>query len=235
MGRIVLLVVVAIGCGNVVPVKVDASSGGEQTQRDAPALCMDMTAITSCGATCTMCSAGTDRQVATCNGVACGLACKHNAGSCSDNSCSRDIWAFDSGMLEGAAPVVPANLPLAVRMKAGSFALAIDVTNLSEVQFRLPICLSGNINVMPKTISTKVWFDGAGTSAGQFYVQASIPTPATGHYLETRGLGGPAYETATFTANMSNLSQQATDVTFKVGTFGQPFSGTVWFDDITIQ
>ncbi len=229
--RLVSVAVLTLAaCGNVETKAVDAPV----VQPDVPALCVDMSSVTSCGPTCATCSTTGDRQVATCNGQTCGTACVRNAPTCSDNSCSRTLWSFDAGMLDGVEARTPTNLALSIRSVGGSPALAVDVTNLTEVAFRIPVCLSGSVNVSPKTLSARVWFDGAGTTAGNFYVQASVPSPSGG-FIGQDPAGGPAYQTLTWPFNMASQSATATDITFQVGTYGLAFSGTVWFDDITIQ
>lgn len=216
-------------CGNVEDKVIDAPP------KDSAPLCVDMTRVTSCGPTCAVCPVTSDRQLATCDGQSCGTACVRNAPTCSDSSCSRTLWSFDSGMLDGVEARMPTNLALSVRSVSGSQALAIDVTNLTEVSFRIPVCLTGNVNIAARTLSARVWFDGAGTTDQNYFVQASVPAPATGNYIGQVATGGPAYKTLTWPLNMSGQSGTATTITFQVGTFGLAFSGTIWFDDITIQ
>src|SRR5262245_38588657 len=140
-------------CGKV------GGGGGEPA--DAPggsdgAACPDPTSVNSCGAACVQCPGGGARELATCDGTACGLGCVANAPRCTDNSCSQLGWDFTSNTLEGITPRAPQGLVLAVRNHAGNLALAIAVTNLNtigEVSFRVPVCLSGTIDIVQRQLS----------------------------------------------------------------------------------
>jgi len=105
------------------------------------------------------CPEANDRQTPTCNGTACDTSCTNAAPKCTDNSCSRLTWTFDSNMLDGITPRAPAGLTLAVRNHAGNLALAIDVTNLSEISFTIPLCLSGSVQLQTKMLSATVFFE----------------------------------------------------------------------------
>jgi len=228
-----VVVLVLVGCGSVkgddkpidAPVQIDSPTSG----------CTDMTSINSCGPSCAMCSATGDREDATCNGTTCGIACKDNAPRCSDNSCSRVVFDFNSGTLEGATPRAPNGLMLAVRTFMGSPALAIDVTSLQEVSFRVPVCLSGTAPFSTRTLSAKVYFAGPPAGVDGYYVQASVPQPVSGAFVGQRALDAGVYIVYTAPLSMSNMSGMTTDVTFQAGTYGGSFAGTIWFDDITIQ
>ena len=224
--------VVLVGCGSVAgDPPIDAPR-----PIDAPAqLCPDPTSINSCGATCAVCSSTGEREMATCDGTACGIACRDGAPRCSDNSCSRTVFDFNSMTVEGATPRAPNGLTLAVRTFMGSPALALDVTSLTEVSFRIPVCLSGNVPFSTKTLSAKIYFDGPATTGGQYFVQASTPAPQTGAFVGTMSLDARAFIVYTAPLSMSTFSAMTTDVVFQAGSYGAPFAGTIWFDDIKIE
>jgi len=229
--RIWWLAVALVGCGSVKgdDKPVDAAI-------DSPiAACPDMTSITSCGPACVVCSTTGDREAATCDGTACGIACQDNAPRCSDNSCSRVVFDFNSMTLEGATPRTPNGLSLAVRTFMGSPALAIDVTSLQEVSFRVPVCLSGTAPFSAKTLSAKVYFAGPPAGVDGYYVQASVPQPVSGAYVGQRALDAGIYIVYTAPLSMSTMSGATTDVTFQAGTYGGSFAGTIWFDDIKVE
>ncbi len=232
--RIGLIAVLLVACGEVENKSVDAPKPIDAAI-DSPSSCTDMTSINSCGPTCAVCTTTGDREVATCNGAVCGIACDDGAPRCSDNSCSRVLFDFNSMTLEGASVHAPVGLVLAVRSFMGSPALAIDVTNLSEVGFRVPVCLSGTLGLSTQTLTAKVYFQGTPTTGGQYYVQPSVPTPQTGAYLPTQTLDAGQMFTYSASMSASNMSATTTFVTLKAGTLGAAFSGTIWFDDIKIQ
>jgi hypothetical protein len=194
--------------------------------------CKDPGSINSCGPMCVQCTVTGDRQVPTCNGTTCGASCKDNAPRCSDNSCSRLLWSFDSGMTDGILPRVG---PLDVRTFNGSPALAIDIAQLSEVSFRIPLCLSGNADLRGKTLSVRVFFEGTPTGPGQLYLQGSVPDPASGGFIGQASAGSGEWATYSQPISNSMFAGTAVEATFQAGTLGAPFAGTVWFDDIKIQ
>src|SRR4051812_40517590 len=167
--RFAVLVVgfAAVGCGDV----KEPADAAPQGMHDAPALCTNMTLPSSCGPTCAMCTVTSDREVPACVSAACASTCKNDAPRCTDNSCSRVAWTFESASLEGATPRAPAGLSMQVRPFMNSSALALDVTNLAEVSFTLPVCLGGTINAAPKTLSARVYFQGGTATGEQYYVQ----------------------------------------------------------------
>jgi len=225
--RWILLLVCA--CGSV-KAKSDAAPN------DGTGSGSSCTSVTSCGAACVMCPAPGGRELPTCDGTACGLACVDSAPKCSDNSCSKVVWTFDDGTLDGITPRAPNGLAIGVRAHNGNSALAMDVTNLSEVSFTIPICVTGTANFASRTLSAKITFEG-GTSVGdQFYAQASVPQPTNGDFLSPT-LSLPANIATTFSAAMSGsqMSATTTSIVFQAGTLGQQFSGTIWFDDIKVQ
>lgn len=166
----------------------------------------------------------------------CDLACSNAAPKCTDNTCSRLTWSFDANMLDGITPRAPNGLQLAVRNHAGNIALAIDVTNLTEISFTIPICVSGTVQLQTRTLTASVFFDGDSTNdTKQYYVQSSIPSPMNGAYLTTLALPSLQYVAYSAPLSMSQFSNTATTLVFQAGTLGQHFSGTIWFDDIKIQ
>ena len=220
---VVLAVLGLFGCGAVKKDPADDDAGG---------LCEDPTSVDSCGASCVQCEAPNDRTMATCDGTACDFACNDGAPQCTDASCSKVLWAFTSGMVDGVTARMPPTLPLAVRNHAGNQALAIDLTSLTEVSFRIPICLSGTVDLSPKAFSVTVFFDGGNTTGEQYFIQVSSPEP-TGQVLGTRGVQAGQY--VTFSAPFTGSSTAVTDVTIQVGSYGAPFAGTIWVDDIKIE
>lgn len=219
-------------CGHVAdhPGEDAAPPGGDG------ASCPDPTSVNSCGAACAACPGGGEREVATCDGTACGLACFANAPRCNDDSCSRLGWDFTSNMLDGATPRAPQNLQLSVRNHGGNLALAIDVTNLTEVSFRVPICLTGTIDIVSRNLTATVFFDDPNAAGGeQYYMQASVPDPKNGAFLKQDGVVANGPHAYVAPLSLSQFSNTATDVTFQAGTFGAAFTGTIWFDDIAIE
>lgn len=217
----------AAACGNV--------RDGDMA-RDAPAVCVDPTSIDTCGLACRRCETTGPRTLPTCDGVACGVACVGDAPKCSDNSCGQLAWSFTNG-LEGVAA---SSAGLAMRVAQSPLgtgpALGLDVTNLTEVSFRVPICLSGTLDVSPRRLVAQVYFQGGTSTGPQFFVQASTPDPASGNFVGPQ-LGVAANSPTTWSGMFSNnaLTKVATQVTFQAGSFGQQFSGTIWFDNISIE
>lgn len=223
-----VLALIVVGCGTVKkdPANEDARTDG--------ATC-DPTSVDSCGPSCIQCEAPSDRATPTCDGTACDFECNDGAPQCTDATCSQTLWAFTSGMVDGITARMPATLPLAVRNHAGNQALAIDLTSLTEISFRIPICISGTVDLSPKTFSVTVFFEGGNDQGEQYFIQASSPQPATGQYLGTRGIQAGQYVTFTAPLSGSSASGAVTDVTIQAGSYGAPFAGTIWFDDIKIE
>jgi len=227
-----LFIVCLLGCGSVKkgPGQDDAAGG------DGSTACVVHDTIDSCGAACAKCTPADDRQMPTCDGAKCDVACLNAAPKCTDNSCARLAWTFDSNMLDGITPRAPNGLVLAVRNHAGNLALAADVTDLLEISIMVPVCLSGNLQLQTKTLSATVYFDGGDTSGtAQYYLQSSVPAPMTGAYLTQQALPSRAYVTYSAPLSMSQFANTATSIVFQAGTLGAHFSGTIWFDDIKIQ
>ena len=224
--------VLLIACGNVQS-KSDAANG-DGAAIDGPSGCTVHNTVDSCGASCAKCSVTSDREIASCDGTACGFTCKDSAPKCTDGSCSRLIWNFDDGALDGITPA-SALTQLAVRAFNGNNALAMDVQNLTEVSFTVPLCLSTNTDLRSKTVTAIVFFQGGTATGDQYYVQGSIPSPMNGAFLTQMGVASGVFVTFTSPTNMSTFSGASTTLTFQAGTFGAQFSGTIWFDDIKIQ
>jgi hypothetical protein len=172
--------------------------------------------------------------VPTCDGTSCGTACID--GSCSDQSCAKLAWRFDSGTLDGATPRLPVGLTLAVRNHLGSQALAIDLTSLTEVSFRIPICISGTAELANRMFSMDVFFEGGDPNGMQYFTQVSVPSPAAGQFVGNQE-GVQAGTTFQFTGTVpiNTGTQTATELTVQAGTFGAAFSGTIWFDNLILQ
>lgn len=198
------------------------------------ATCVPQGTVDSCGQRCEKCRAPNDRTVPTCNGSSCGFSCLNPDTKCSDNSCSRLLWTFDSGALDGLQS--SSGHSLAVRTFNGSAALAVDVVQLNqgEISFTLPICLSGTMNLSAKTFSFRVHFAGGPATSGELYVGASLPDVATG-YISDIYVGTAAWVTYSDSLSKSSQSGTAKTITIRLGSTGAPFSGTVWFDDFRIQ
>jgi hypothetical protein len=223
---LVASLVLAIGCGRV----------GFDPDPDArPQVCLIHDTVDSCGASCARCPPAGDREVATCDGMLCGIACAGSAPRCTDNSCARLAWTFDSGALDGITPRAPETLVLTVRDHGGNPALAIDVIDLFEVQFTVPICLSGSVALTTRTLTATVMFDGEIPSGPQYYLQTSIPEPMTGAYLAGIDLESGSYYHYSAPLSASQFAGAATTIVFQAGTLGAHFSGTLWFDDILVQ
>jgi len=223
-----------VACG-----KVDGKDPADAPGGSEGGSCPDPTSVTSCGAACVQCPGGGEREVATCDGTACGLGCVANAPRCTDNSCSQLGFDFTSNTLEGITVRAPANLQLEVRNHGGNLALAIPVTNLNtigEVSFVVPICLSGAIDIVQRQLSASIVFEDPNAPSGeQFFVQASVPDPKNGAFLNQFGVVANTTFIYVSPLTGSQFSNAATTVTFQAGTFGANFTGTIWFDDIAIQ
>jgi hypothetical protein len=212
------------GCGDVV----------DKPDLDGRACAGDT--VQACGLSCVACEVSGDRAVPTCDGTACGFACKGGAPTCSDNTCSRTLWDFESGSVDGITPRTPNGLALAARNFNGAGAMAIDVASLgTEISFRIPVCLSGVVDVRSKTFSLQVFFQGAAPGGEQYYVQASVPSPQTGAYLGNRGIAAQMWTAFSAPLDASQFSGTCSDVTVQVGSYGAAFAGTIWFDDLKIE
>jgi hypothetical protein len=125
----------------------------------------------------------------------------------------------------------------AARSFNGRMALAVDVTNLTNISVTLPICLTGNVDVATKTLIFSAFFDGtplSPTTPAQFFLDAYDPDPGTG-YLGLESVSQGAWITYSAPLNASPSSGTTTQVVVRAGSFGAQFSGTVWIDDIAIQ
>ena len=230
----VVVLGVLLGCGSV---KSDPGMQRDASPIDGAGVCTIHDTVDSCGAMCTKCPAADDRQMPTCNGAMCGVACLNAAPRCTDNSCSRLAWTFDSNMLDGIAPREPNGLRISVRNHAGNLALAIDVDNLGNgVSITLPICLTGNLQLQAKRLKATVYFDGGDPSnLEQYYLQGSVPAPMPGGILQLQGAPPRAYVAYSAAISDSQFANTASKVVITAGTFGAAFKGTVWLDDIKIE
>jgi len=228
LARAGLVVLALAGCGEVKDGGGDDGAGGDgrACAGDTPQ---------ACGPGCVMCPMTGDRTAPTCDGTACGLACRDSAPKCSDNTCSRMLWTFEDGRLDGITPRAPNGLALVVRNLNGAQALAADIQNLTEISFRVPICLSGVVDVRPKTFSFQVFFQGGSSGGVEYYLQGSVPSPQNGAYLRQTAVAGQMWVPYTSPLSMSQFSGTCSDVTIQAGTLGAPFSGTIWFDDFKIE
>ncbi len=224
--RCAVLVVLAVaGCGKVVE-PPPAGADGRTCAGDT---------IQACGASCVACQGSGDRTLPTCDGAACGTACKNASLKCSDDTCVQTLWTFESGSVDGITPRSPPGLALAVRNFNGAQALAIDTANLGEVSFRIPVCLSGVVDVRPRTFSLQVFFQGGSSGGVQYYLQASVPSPQSGAYLGQIGVARQMWTAYSAPLSASQFSGTCSEITIQAGTLGDPFAGTIWFDDIKIE
>jgi hypothetical protein len=199
-------------------------------------VCVDTTSnVQMCGKSCTVCPTP-DRAIATCNQGACGTTCVGGAPKCSDGSCSRLSWNFDSTDLDGITPS-----SVQVRNFNGNQALAVDVAQLSALQqgeeFTVPICLSGSVDLSAKTVSMRIFFDGVpGNNPGNFPVQVIVVSASQeSGFLDFMVEDPETWISYSSPFSLSTLSQETAQIIVQATSFGGPFSGTIWFDDITIQ
>ena len=222
----------AIGCGSVSDTKSDA----QRSDDDAAPVCSGGT-VEACGPACVACSSTDDREVPTCDGTMCGFSCLDSAPTCTDGSCSRLRWGFDSGNLEDVEAVTPPDLTLRAAAHLGSGALAVDVTSLSSsISFKFPLCNSGMIDFSSKFLRFDVFFDGGSPAGEQYFVQASVPTPMAGAYLGNQeGIQAGINTDLSFPFADSTSSSTAAEFTIQAGSFGAAFAGTIWFDNFRIE
>src|SRR6266498_1253404 len=156
-------------------------------------------------------------------------SCGNGDPTCTDNTCSRLLWNFDSGSLDGIAPRAAPGLT--VRSFNGNMALGVDISQLSEISFTLPICLSGTVDLHLKTFSFRVFFSGTDSGGPQYYVQSSVPTPQTSAYLDQIAVASGIWTMYSSPFGKSSFSASTTSITIQAGTYGASFVGTIWFDD----
>jgi hypothetical protein len=228
--RYLWVVTLLVGCG-----KVSASDPSDAAPDPDGATCAG-TDVDACGDECAVCEAFDPRTVRMCVNRECGAACVD--GVCSDQTCSKLIWEFVSGTVDGVTARAPAGLQLSVRNHLGSQALAADVTSLAEISFRVPICNSGTANLENRAFSMDVFFEktnGATGGPGNYFAQVSVPDPVGGTFLGQPAVTANQPFTYTATIPSNTDAQTATEITVQAGTFGEQFAGTIWFDNITIQ
>jgi hypothetical protein len=231
--------VLLVGCGSVdSSTKMDAPPMHSDGSIDSPpGSCTVHDQVTSCGATCAVCGAATDRETATCDGTACGMTCAGGNPRCSDNSCSRLAFDFELN-LQGTTLVGPSGITPQRRTHNGSMALAFDfTTNLANTQleFYVPVCLTGVIGQSTKMLKADVYFEGTAGSQDDYYVQGSVPTPTSGNFLYTQAAGHNVTINYAGAMSQSAGSSSFNNITFRIGSFGGQFIGTVWVDNIRIE
>ena len=106
---------------------------------------------------------------------------------------------------------------------------------IPEIRFTLPICNSGTLDVRSRTLRFRVYFDGTPPSSVEFYVQAALPDPNSGGYLNQIGAGTGTWTDYSSPLNLSPFSASAATITIQAGSLGGGFSGTIWFDDFRIE
>jgi hypothetical protein len=167
-----------------------------------------------------------------------GAMCQNGDPKCSDGTCSRLSWNFESGLVDGLVRLTSPH-PLAVGVFDGTSALGIDVDQLNMlpgVSFALTICNSGSVDLRSKTLSFRVYFEGTPVSAGNFYVQASCPSPSQqSAFLGQIGAGSGAWTPYSAPLSMSAFSSGTTTITIEAGSLGAGFTGTIWFDDFSVR
>jgi len=164
-------------------------------------------------------------------------ACPNGALKCSDGTCSRALYNFESGTLDGITVRSSSGHPFTVRSFNGTLALGIDVDQLNilpEVSFDVLICSSGTIDLRNKILTFRVYFQGSPPSQFDFWAQAALPDPQSGGYLDQIGVGTGAWTSYSSPLNKSSFSGAAKTLTIQAGSLGGGFTGTIWFDDIRI-
>jgi hypothetical protein len=164
--------------------------------------------------------------------------CPNDDPKCSDGTCSRLAWNFESGSLDGVTAVDSSGQPLDVRSFDGTMALAVDVSQLNAIpgiSFTLALCESGAVGVQSRTLSFRVFFEGGPASSFDFYVQTALPDPRSGAYLDQIGAGTGTWIDYSSPLSKSTFSGSATTVTIQAGSLGGAFTGTIWFDDFRIH
>lgn len=157
---------------------------------------------------------------------------------CSTGVCSHLSWTFDSGELEGVEFLDPSGQPLAVRRFDGSNALAVDVGQLNTIpgiSFTLPVCNGGDVDLASKLLTFRVYFDGGPASQVNFYVQAALPDPSSGAFLDQISASTGVWIDYSSRLSLSPHSSATTTITIQAGSLGGAFSGTIWFDDFLID
>lgn len=212
------------GCGEVVkgPPDIDGPSCAGDT-------------VDACGVGCVTCQVTSARAMPTCDGNACGSVCKGGASRCSDSSCSQVVFDFQAGSLDGIT--APPGVPLAVRNFNGAQALAVDTMELNqgELRFKIPVCLSGVLDVKSRVFKMQVFFQGGNTTGQQYYVQASVPSPQTGAFIGSSGFEAQRWTPFSAPLSGSQFSATTSEITIQLGSYGASFAGTVWFDDIKLE
>lgn len=202
---------------------------------DAAACGPVMDTIESCGTSCQRCEAPSERSTPTCDGTACGYSC-NNRLACTDSSCSRTRWQFDSLTTDDVTPHYPPDLRLTVRQRDGNPALAMDVAftdTVSRVAFTFPVCLSGTLDASALTLTFRLFFDPP-LNDTSFWADAYIGEGVSGSGLGTGVLQGSSWNSFSFPISKSSVDNKVTTVTIDAGPFGFSYNGTLWFDDFKI-
>jgi hypothetical protein len=193
--------------------------------------------VEQCGPQCRMCVVNNDRQLPTCDGNACGVACRSGV-ACTDSTCSRLVWDFEDRTTGGLVPRSP-GLRMSARNFNGANTLAVDLVfdnTVGEVLFEVPVCNSGTVNLRPRAVKYRVFYDtGSNDTVGQFYTQAFIPNKQTGAFLPGITVFGGRYNEYSQAVSGSQFSETTSIVTIALGTYGAHFTGTVYVDDIRFE
>jgi len=200
-------------------------------------LCLDTSSNpNACGNSCTTCPTP-NRAIPTCVAGVCGTSCVDGAPKCSDGSCSRSSWTFDSLDLDGVA-VTSGATTYSVRSLSGNMALAADTPGLSTINVTVPICRTGTLDATTKTFSFRAYLDGVPFKSpdqpANFFLSAYAPGPTDG-FLGLQSVWQGVWNTYSAPISMSSSRATTDQITITVGSFGGAFSGTVWIDDITIN
>jgi hypothetical protein len=81
----------------------------------------------------------------------------------------------------------------------------------------------------------RVYFQGMPDSMVDYFLQSSVPSPQNGAYLDQIGTGSNFWTTYSSPMSKSSQSATTTTITVQAGSYGGPFTGTIWFDDLTVQ
>jgi|GEM_PF-2635640 len=198
--------------------------------------CVDATSNPKmCGSSCQVCPVP-DRAIALCTNSKCETSCVGGAPKCTDGTCARLSWTFDSMDLDGIT--VTGGAPT-IRSLDGNPALAVDTTSLATISLTVPICRTSSVDLSTKTVSFRAYFDGTpyySPNPGQFALDASDPMTSSGAgYLGVESVGQGAWIPYSSALSLSTSSQTTAAVTLRAFSWGAQFSGTVWIDDILVQ
>jgi hypothetical protein len=164
-----------------------------------------------------------------------------SAGSSTDSGADggdcvpRLVYDFESGSVAG----VTSELALEVRTFDGSQALALDIAQLNAVSYvtiTLSICATGTVDLRDKTLSFRVYFQGAPPSSSSLIVQAWLPDrPGSGAFLGGLGPSTGVWTSFSGPLRESDFSGATTTITIEAASTGVAFMGTMWLDDFRIE